>query len=206
MQPGDQHGKWTVLHRIIDDEGSERWMCRCECGTEAPVHHSNLMSGRSTACRVHPRIKNRLYPKTARGTIEWVRWSAMKNRCLNPTEPSYRYYGARGITVCDRWLGKQDGFLHFLADMGPIPSKSYSIERKDNNGNYEPGNCKWATQKEQARNKRTTVKVTVGEETHCISEWAEIRGISRDVIYKRIRDCGWDPVRAITQPLLVRNR
>jgi hypothetical protein len=77
----------------------------------------------------------------------------MRYRCLNPKEPDYQRYGARGITICDRWLGK-DGFKNFYADMGPRPAKNYSIDREDNDGNYEPSNCRWATKAQQSANRR----------------------------------------------------
>lgn len=85
------------------------------------------------------------------GTPEYAVWKVLKQRCLNPRNAKYPLYGARGITVCDRW---RDSFAAFIADMGPRPGKGYSVERKENDGNYEPGNCEWATAKEQAANRR----------------------------------------------------
>lgn len=113
---------------------------------------------------------------------EYAIWCGMKSRCNNPNRKSYAYYGARGISVCQRW---SDSFDCFLADMGPCPP-GYSIERKNNNGNYEPSNCKWASDVEQARNKRGNVRITVNGVTKLASEWAREAGINQATFSERI--------------------
>lgn len=105
----------------------------------------------------------------------------MKNRCFNPKVPYYSNYGGRGITVCERWLK----FENFFADMGLRPTGT-SIDRIDVNGNYEPSNCKWSTDKEQSRNRRCNVMLTINGETKCVSEWAEIKGVSKERIRMRM--------------------
>jgi hypothetical protein len=111
----------------------------------------------------------------------------MKDRCLNPGQKHYPHYGGRGITVCDRW--KLD-FLPFLADVGERPSPRHSLDRINVDGNYEPGNVRWATQAQQARNKRDNRTVTWQGQTLTVTDWARITGIHRNTLDARIRD-GW---------------
>lgn len=111
-------------------------------------------------------------------------WSSMKSRCCNPKDKDYHKYGRRGIIVCERWL---NSFHDFLEDMGPRPGKGYSIERRDNDGNYCPKNCYWGTDKQQARNRRSSLKITYCGETKCLAEWAEIYNISIGTLWRRIR-------------------
>ena len=111
----------------------------------------------------------------------------MIRRCTNPNDPFYPHYGGRGITICDRWL---NSVQNFMEDMGPIPEGRYTIERINNNGNYEPANCKWASPKEQGNNRRNNLKVKVGNECHTPPEWEKITGIPAYVIRDRFNR-GW---------------
>ena len=133
---------------------------------------------------------------------EYETWSGMIARCHTPTHKRYGYYGARGITVCDRWRG-ESGYEAFLADMGRKPTPKHSIERKDNNGNYEPSNCRWATRSEQMRNTRATINVTIGGETACLKEWSARVGRPYKIVHQRIKS-GWDPERALREPINTR--
>ena len=121
-------------------------------------------------------------------------WRAMNQRCQDETQESHHLYGGRGIIVCERWRK----FESFFADMGECPANG-SIDRIDTNGNYEPGNCRWATQKEQCRNKRNNVMLTHQGKTMSVIEWSELLGVSAMLIYKRIRR-GWDDEKALTTP------
>lgn len=116
-------------------------------------------------------------------TAEYGVWLDMRKRCRNPSHRSYSYYGGRGIEVCERW----QTYENFLADMGRRPSPQHSIERNDSNGNYEPGNCRWATKREQMRNKGDNRRLTLNGVTRCVAEWAEVLGISVNTIRKRVR-------------------
>lgn len=127
---------------------------------------------------------------------EFNTWSHMLQRCSNPRNKSFKHYGARGITVCDRWLS----FANFLGDMGFRPTPSHSLDRVDVNGNYEPANCRWATPKEQASNTRRNVKVRVGEELVTVSEAARLLGVPRETIKSRIRR-GASAALAISTPV-----
>lgn len=120
-------------------------------------------------------------------------WSAMKNRCFNPSHEEYHRYGGRGITVCERWLD----FANFFADMGPRPPRMTLDRYPDLDGNYEPGNCRWATSKQQARNTTKNVWLIHNGETLCLKDAAEKCGIKRTTLAQRLR-LGWSIERAVS--------
>jgi hypothetical protein len=119
----------------------------------------------------------------------------MKCRCYNPKDINYLRYGGRGITVCDRW---RDSFTNFLADMGECP-KRLTLDRIDNDGNYEAGNCRWATPKQQQRNKRYNLVLTHNGRTQCLKAWAEETGLNYNTLHGRLRN-GWSVSEALTTP------
>lgn len=129
-------------------------------------------------------------------TLIYKAWWTMRERCSSPTSQKWHLYGARGIRVCERWRK----FVNFLADMGERPSPMHTIDRIDPNGNYEPSNCRWATQTEQQRNRRNNFIVEFNGERMCIAEWAERTGIKQGTLGYRIRS-GWSIERALTEPV-----
>lgn len=133
-------------------------------------------------------------------TAEYKIWRGMLGRCLNKTNPAWMDYGGRGIGVCDRWRS----FENFLADMGRRPD-GLSLDRIDNNKGYSPDNCRWATRKEQARNRRSSAMIEYKGECRALVEWAEITGISVSAITQRLR-AGWDVEMALTVPQRHRRR
>lgn len=128
------------------------WLCKCKCGSTTVVSKSNLLSGRhrSCGCLLRESVGKRARTHGMSTTCEYRAWARMKDRCYNPRNKAYKYYGKRGITVCKRWLRS---FRYFFADMGTRPPK-LTLERVNNNGNYQPNNCRWATQTDQNRNSR----------------------------------------------------
>lgn len=129
-------------------------------------------------------------------TKTWTSWASMLNRCTNERTPAYARYGARGITVCDRW---RNSFEAFLEDMGERPDGTTLDRYPDKNGNYEPGNCRWATAIEQQRNRNSNVFVTYNGATKCLAEWATQYGLRADAISWRLKR-GWSAHEALTTP------
>lgn len=136
--------------------------------------------------------------RKARQSKEYRTWAGIKQRTTNPKRPNSKYYLDRGIRMCDRWLGS---FESFLEDMGRAPSALHSIERIDVDGNYEPGNCRWATKIEQMSNTRANRFIEFDGERHTQEEWGRITGLTGLIIYKRIKR-GWSVEKALTTPHL----
>lgn len=119
-----------------------------------------------------------------RRSPEYLVWANMKNRTTNTKCPEFKYYGGRGIIVCERWA---NSFLLFYQDMGPRPSGEYQIDRRNNNGNYEPSNCQWSTKQEQMLNRGNAAFLTAFGETRRIKEWVADIGISETTVYRRMK-------------------
>lgn len=198
LREGDMIGKLTILGPAPSrtDCGLPRrcFWCRCTCGVIFQALLAQLRNGQTRSCGCL-RKANILVGRQVRydrdGRKRYIRsrengaWAAMKQRCRNPKGGGFQSYGGRGIKVCERW----DTFENFLEDMGPCPP-GRSLDRIDNNGNYEPGNCRWATITEQARNKRSNVRIKFQGNNFPAQQWAEITGIKAQTILSRLRR-GW---------------
>jgi hypothetical protein len=172
------------------------WLCRCDCGKEVEVRTSILGSGDKASCGC------RKHGHSYRQELGLSCWNNMKDRCGNPNNSKYHLYGGKGVKVCERW---RHSFLDFLADMGERPSRKHSIDRIDGNGNYEPGNCRWATAEEQALNTERNRRLTAFGQTMPLSVWAKRCGIHHKTLTNRINR-GWDLERALTAPTRIRRR
>ncbi len=183
------YGRLTVLFYVGKPKGNALWHCRCKCGNEVTVQYSNLTSGntQSCGCLLTDVMVERNTTHGNSDSPEYETWQHMKRRCLDESCKDYKNYGARGITVCDRWL---NSFQAFFEDMGKRPSPKHSIERVDNSKGYEPGNCVWATKEEQMRNTRRTVFLTSEGKTLHLAEWCRLRGLKREMVAARL-DRGW---------------
>jgi hypothetical protein len=176
-------------------------LCQCGCGRPTrlmPCNHKTkgLIKGKPYLFLKGHTIKHG-HARTARKTSEYQIWKSMIARCSPSSRRDFKRYAGRGITVCDRWLE----FQNFYADMGNRPSGKHSIDRIDNNGNYEPSNCRWATDGEQCRNRRSNILVTIDGRTLCLLDWSREIGIHYYCALDRIRR-GWDPKTALLTPPL----
>ncbi len=193
---GQVFGRLTVVRT------ERQWAyCLCTCGSQKRVWKYDLLSGKTSSCGcLNSEVAAESLRKTATvhggwGTSEWNSWHSMLDRCLDPSAMGYENYGGRGINVCPSWCGRT-GFQAFLNDVGPAPSPAHTIDRIDNNRGYEPGNVRWATRKEQARNRRNTRWITAFGRKQCLSAWAEETGLSPTTISYRLLK-GWPPEKAL---------
>lgn len=179
---GSKYGKLTVIEFAGNTKsGDSRWKCLCECGNTTTVARGELRKGSTRSCGCHRASAGGMC-----NSPEYTSWQEMKRRC-DPDYKAKHLYGDRGITICERW---QFSFNAFLEDMGTKPFPEATIDRIDNNGNYEPGNCRWATKLEQSQNTRKARMLTYNGETHCLREWARRIGITKRTLSVRIERWG----------------
>ncbi len=198
---GDRFGHWTVQSTYLKRRGSknrQRSICLCICGKLRHVWTDSLMGGESKSCGCKRRGAL-THGATAGGkpNPEYIAWQRMKQRCYYPQTLDFERWGGRGITVCDRW---KNSFEAFLDDMGSKPAPRYSVERRDNDGHYEPNNCYWASPKEQARNTRRNRHITFDNQTMNVAEWADTTGLPSQVIRDRLDKSGWSIEKTLTTP------
>lgn len=196
---GKRFGRLNVVSYAGRKKHNGCWNVVCECGTEKCVRADHLIEGATVSCGCR-RDENAGYSRRTHGmtnSSEYKVWEAMIARCRNPNNKSFEDYGKRGIDVCDRW---RNSFTCFIADMGMRPSSAHSIDRIDNNGNYDPSNCQWATRTQQARNTRRNRMLTLNGVTKCMSEWSLEVGICVGTIFSRLKK-GWGVVDALTYPI-----
>ena len=196
LKPGDKCGRLLILKR-----DGKYAICRCRCGETKRVRADHLgKCTQSCGC-----LNREIAAETARSrsthgnarrgmeTRAYKAWKNMQMRCKNPNAPGYSDYGGRGITI------EYGSFEEFLADVGPRPA-GMEIDRVDNDGNYAPGNCRWATRRDQSRNTRRTLRVTFRGDTRTLVDWCEQLGLPYFATYQRLRS-GWSAERALTEPV-----
>jgi hypothetical protein len=191
------HGALTAIAPTAERSGEYAiWECRCQCGRTIFVSSRNLKSGRgalSCGCVEMPRASG--------SGREYRIWTDMRTRCHNPRNKRYPRYGGRGIRVCDRW----NSFALFLKDMGPCPA-GMSLERDDNDGDYCPTNCRWATYADQANNSSHVRLLSFGGRTMSLHHWAIELGINEQTLQSRLNFLGWTVERTLSTPAANRGR
>lgn len=205
VEPPKTVGLWTVYARAEDHVGKVRYpmfRCVCECGTERNIAAQSLRRGDAYSCGCKhkppaPGQAKRSKPKGnvkhgLRNSVEYSTWVSMKQRCLNPNSENYSNYGGRGITVCEEW---KDSFLAFFNYVGPRPEGT-SLDRIEVNGNYEPGNVRWATEEEQCNNRTNARTITSNGKTQTIAQWSRETGVAFATIHARLKR-GWPPEKAL---------
>lgn len=200
---GQKINKLTAIS-VVERGKRPKWLWRCECGTERVIQASNVRSGNTKSCgcwREETRGCTQkiggevVFTHQKSGTPEYRAWSGMKERCSNPRHKSFHNYGGRGIRVCQRWL---ESFNNFFADMGPRPSRNHSMDRwPDKDGNYEPGNVRWATPSQQMNNVRYNCRLTIDGTSLTIAQWCRHFGVKRSTYASRI-ERGLSPHQALT--------
>ena len=194
---GQRYGRLTVVG--LAAIGPRAWVCKCDCGNAVTITNPKLRCGNNRSCgclqkeitgarfRTHGMTNQKVYRA----------WKAMIARCERPKTQLFHRYGGRGISVCTQW---RESFQSFFNDMGHPPSSLHSLDRINNNGNYEPGNCRWSTRTEQLRNYSRNVLLTVKGETMPIAAWTERMGFPYREIENRIRG-GWSVEDAVLTPI-----
>lgn len=194
---GQRYGRLLVTERApnkSETDTNARWKCLCDCGRETVQYGQDLKKGKVISCgcwNEEKRFKHGL----ADTAVHRV-WIGMRSRCNNPKGREYANYGGRGIKVCERW----DSFENFVADMGVRP-EGYSIDRINNDGDYEPSNCRWATTTQQLNNRRVNRVLELNGERRTIGEWSVKLGIGWSTIRNRVDRYGWTIEKALTTPV-----
>lgn len=195
---GQRFGRLVVTEeRGVNNDSRKQWLCRCDCGVSRVVVGRQLLIGSTRSCGCLRR-ETTIRLKSTHGLCDLREhniWANMLARCRNPKNKFYDRYGGRGITVCDRWKS----FANFYQDMGSAPG-GYSIDRIDNDGDYEPSNCRWATSREQSANSTLVHLVEFDGQQLPIAEWSRRFGVPAARIGKRLAS-GWDAEQAITRPV-----
>ena len=201
---GDRYGSLVTLREAPKRPGSRkrRCICRCDCGKEVDVRLCHLWSGHTRSCGCYANLDITRTGHAVHGanyhgmadSPEYGIWHGMKRRCRQVNAKDYAAYGGKGVRVCDRWL---HSFKAFYEDMGARPSSDHSIDRIDGDGDYEPGNCRWATRSEQNRNRCDSVMLTHEGETMCSAAWAKRCGMSKGTLRDRLK-AGWPLGKALT--------
>lgn len=197
---GQRFGHLSVVGVCdVSGGGRTKFICRCDCGKEVSVLPYNLRSGNSTSCGCFGR-QNTIAASTKHGdrhTRLYKMWCGIKQRCYNKNLPCYCNYGGRGIAVCDEWVDDYESFKLWALSNGYKDSIDCTIDRIDVDKDYSPNNCRFANAKEQANNRRNTIRISAHGQCHTLSEWADITGVKYHTLYARIISFGLDPEECI---------
>ena len=192
---GQTFGRLIVVKRVENNKHKQsQWLCQCSCRQSIVVRCCDLKSDNTQSCGC---LRTEIITKHGHGCLKkrsksYKAWLHMIQRCTNLNDSSYKHYGGRGIKVCEAWRK----FENFLEDMGERP-KNMTLDRVDNDGNYCPENCRWATRSEQQRNRRNTIFITIYGVTQPLAEWCETYNSNYNMVYGRIYRCGWTPEEAL---------
>jgi len=201
-------GRLTVLKFAYMKKGKSYWNCFCKCGNEKIISSNCLKNGHTKSCgclnidniternKIHSLSKTRFYHI----------WCGIKERCLNKNKKAYKNYGERGIKICDGWLNfinfRDDMYESYLEHIKNFGTKHTTIDRKDNEGNYEKNNCKWSTRTEQAINKRNNIFLTHNDITLTLTEWARKLNLNKNTLRSRLLESNWSTEKALTTPTI----
>jgi len=195
---GKKFGRLTAVSIAGKSDRAILWLCKCDCGKDHITRSAQLVRGSVKSCGCLKKellsIKKKTHGLSSTRTFNI--WANIRQRCENPNNMAFRYYGSRGISVCDAWQTLEG----FIADMGECPGDQMTIERVDVNGNYEKNNCVWASMMDQARNKRRTIRVPLNGRLVCLTEYCDVTGKNYAMMRSRIKEYGWSIDRAVETP------
>lgn len=196
----NEYGRLTILSEYTLD-GRRYCRCECKCGKECNIRKDSILTGRtqSCGCLLSESATIRATKHGMSYSTELKVYRGMITRCYYRSHGSFHRYGGRGIKVCERWQG-EGGFENFVKDLGLRPSSDYTLERKDNDGDYTPENCIWGTKEEQYSNKSTNRLLTFQGKTQTIAKWCRETGISRGSLIGRLDQLGWSVEEALSTP------
>ncbi|MCK9597471.1 MAG: hypothetical protein M0R06_00445 [Sphaerochaeta sp.] len=199
IKKGERFGRLVIIAEEPQHDAKRYFLCQCDCGKRKEIALTGLTNGtQSCGClQREATVKRNLTHGDANTTL-YRRWGHIIGRCLNPSDARYPYYGGRGITVCQEWL-KFEAFRDWALANGY--AENLTIDRKENDGNYEPSNCRWVSWKEQQNNRRNNHRITCNGITLTLQQWSEKIGIKSGTLLARI-ESGWSPDIALTTPLL----
>lgn len=194
---GKKFGMLTVIGLQDTDSRKTYWVCQCDCGNIKVVRSDSLQSGAIRSCGCMKKAQEKInltkhHSHKMSGTRIYHIWRGMKDRCYNVHSPSYYRWGGRGITICDEWKDNFSAFYSWAMENGY--SENLTIDRIDNNGNYEPINCRWATIGEQSRNRESNVVIQIGNSKRTLREWCEIFELEYGTILARYHSNGFESI------------
>ena len=200
---GQKFGKLTVLSYSHSDKNHfAYYLCKCECGNTKIVRASNLISGDTKTCGCYNKTTKENGGRLVHGLSDtrlYKIWSHLISRCYNPKDRAYKNYGGRGISVCPEWKNDISNFYNWVLENGY--KDNLTIDRINNNGNYEPSNCRFVDDKIQSNNRRNNHPITINNETHNLTEWSRIYNIAHSTVVQRLKR-GWSEYDAITTPAI----
>ncbi len=194
---GQRFGRLVVIEFVKTENKNAYWLFKCDCGIEKIGLGRSLRDKSVVSCGCYRKTVGFKATHKRSNTKEFRTWAGLKNRCNNPKDPAYINYGGRGIKVCDRWV---DSFENFLDDMGQAPSKNHSIDRKDNDGNYCPENCRWATPIQQSNNRRSSLTYEYEGGMLTLREISSLTKTPLNLLQDRVQRLGWSVNDAINRP------
>ena len=205
---GKKFGRWTIVEALPREMGAKKmkrmkYKCVCDCGNTSEVSKTCLVTGRSKSCGCYAkqRASETMTTHGLSRTPMYALWASIKRRVVNPNVKGFDRYGARGITMCNEWLNNFQAFYDYVNDtLGPKPSPQHSIDRIENEGNYEPGNIQWATNEAQSSNRRSNIVVVFQGISDTLTRHCRRLGLNAKVVNLRVSRRGWTPEQALSTP------
>lgn len=197
---GKKFGRLLVIEKTTPLNGHTRWLCKCDCGNECVAYGNSLKTGNTTSCGCYKTENAKRLFSTVRQNDKhlYAVWNGIKQRCSNENNKSYCNYGGRGIRVCEEWANRYECFYEWAINNGY--ERGMQIDRIDNNGNYEPSNCRFVNREIQANNKRNVRLYTIDGETKSLPQWCRQYGQDYSTVGQRVRVLGWNIKDALITP------